>query len=42
MTASDEQPGGHRKGLTDQQVDTIAVLVIVACVIGIVVHFLTG
>jgi hypothetical protein len=42
MTANEQPGGGRRKGLTDQQADTISVLVIIAAVIAMVVHFLTG
>jgi hypothetical protein len=43
MTASNEKPGaGRKKGLTDQQVDTISVIVIIAAIFGMVIHYLTG
>jgi hypothetical protein len=37
-----EPEQGRRKGLTDQQADIVAILVIMAAVIGAVIHFLTG
>jgi hypothetical protein len=43
MTASDERPENtRRKGLTDQQADMVAILVIVAALLAGVIHFLTG
>jgi hypothetical protein len=44
MTAStNERPEkAGRKGLTDQQADVVAILVIVAALMAGVIHFLTG